>query len=55
MQEEGERDSGRPHPPPPGPGPPAAPPAGPKHPPAGGPECLGGGDAIGVVVETPYL
>ena len=43
MEEEGERDDGRPHPPPPpppppGPGPPAAPPAGPKRPPAGGPE-----------------
>ena len=40
MEEEGERDDGCPHlpPPPPGPGPPAAPPAGPKHPPAGGPE-----------------
>ena len=42
MEEEGERDDGRPHPPPPPPppppGPPTATPAGPKRPPAGGPE-----------------
>ena len=38
VEEEGERDDGCPHPPPP-PGPPAAPPAGPKRSPAGRPEC----------------